>query len=31
MISFGSGRELEEAEMSALFGMGGIKIKSDNH
>ena len=30
-LSFGSGRELEDAEMSALFGMGGIKIKSDDY
>ena len=30
-LSFSSGRELEDAEMLALFGMGGIKMKSNNH
>ncbi len=30
-LSFGSGWELEDAEMLALFGMGGIKMKSDEH
>jgi hypothetical protein len=28
-LSFGSGRELEDAEMSALFGIGGIPMKAD--
>ncbi|KAL3765303.1 hypothetical protein ACHAW5_006088 [Stephanodiscus triporus] len=30
-LSFRSGRELEDAEMSALFGMGGIPMKSDDY
>jgi hypothetical protein len=30
-LSFGSGRELGDVEIWALFGMGGIKMKSDNH
>lgn len=29
-LQFGSGRELEDAEMSALFGFGGIKMGSDD-
>ncbi len=31
VLSFGSGWELEDAEMSVLFGMGEIKVYSDNH
>ncbi len=30
-LSFGSGQELEDTEMLALFGMGGIMMKYDNH
>jgi hypothetical protein len=30
-LSFGSGRELEDAEMSALFGIGGIPMKADEY
>jgi hypothetical protein len=30
-LSSGSGRELGDAEMSALFGIGEIKMKSDDH
>jgi len=29
-LQFGSGRELEDAEMSALFGMGGIRMGSED-
>lgn len=29
-LNFGSGQELEDAEMSALFGMGGIPMKADD-
>ena len=29
-LNFGSGQELEDAEMSALWGMGGIKMKADD-
>ena len=29
-LQFGSGRELEDAEMSALFGIGGIRMGSED-
>jgi hypothetical protein len=29
-LNFSSGQELEDAEMSALWGMGGIKMKADD-
>ena len=29
-LNFGCGQEVEDAEMSALFGTGGIPIKADD-
>ena len=28
-LNFGTGKELEDAETSALWGMGGIKMNAD--